>query len=199
MQAAQKEIDEATKNIEKLEFFVQNLDSEIIEWGPPTKLAKRDKELFRVKDALGDYPEKADEEMITMDEKLKEKTAKLAKEKEHKAVLESHIEGINHYMEELKELREDAQTLLEDRDARFEKFNADLPASVKQDRVDRFSAVGYEAEDFELDATSDKPKDHYYMLKINCKHKQPIKALCEDLDELLVRIAAFEDKYAILK
>ena len=87
---------------------MQSLDNEMIEWGPPAKLAKRDKELFRVKDALVDYPEKADEEMITMEETLKEKTANLAKEKEHKAVLDSHIEGINHYMEELKELREDA-------------------------------------------------------------------------------------------
>jgi len=108
MNNSQKDIDEATKNVEKLEFFVQNLDNEIIEWGPPTKLAKRDKELFRIKDALGDYPEKADEEMITMDEKLKEKASKLGKEKEHRTVIESHIEGINHYMEELKVLQEDA-------------------------------------------------------------------------------------------
>lgn len=88
---------------------------------------------------------------------------------------------------------------MEDRDARFEKFNADLPATIKEDRAERFRAVGYEAEAFELEATSDKPKDNYYMLKVNCKHKQPIRALCDDLDELLVRIAAFEDKNAILK
>ena len=200
MNNSQKDIDEATKNVEKLEFFVQNLDNEIIEWGPPTKLAKRDKELFRIKDALGDYPEKADEEMITMDEKLKEKAAKLGKEKEHRTVIESHIEGINHYMEELKVLQEDAQTLLEDRDSRFEKFNADLPAIIKQDRVDRLKTFdSYVADDNEMNLESNKPNDNFYMLKINCKHKQPIKALCEDLDELLVRIAAFEDKYVILK
>lgn len=45
----------------------------MIEWGPSTKLGKRDRELFYIKDQIKDYPEKVDEEIVMMEDKLQEK------------------------------------------------------------------------------------------------------------------------------
>lgn len=68
MKKVQNDLSTAVDFIQKTEAFVQNLETDIVEWGALGKLVKRDKELFDIKKDIGRMPSEIDADILMFEE-----------------------------------------------------------------------------------------------------------------------------------
>lgn len=120
---------------------------------------------------------------------------------------------MNNYLDEIDELNGYINDLKQERDNCFLEFNEDIPRPVKEARIKRHNlnemgspkskraqtAKHTSSKLLDLDVTSNKPTDIYYLIHVNCKYRKRIHDMLKELRNINQRRRDLEDKYATLK